>query len=93
MFLQYSTPPPTTKPRGIPLEDDANNLVDESMDIVNKAMDVDTRSNVVKKNATRTTLINYQFIIRQTISLLLTSFLLFHSGNVTCFDVMKFAGG
>ena len=39
------------------------------------------------------TLINYQFIIRQTISLLLTSFLLFHSGNVTCFDVMKFAGG
>ena len=54
MFLQYSTPPPTTQPRGIPLEDDANNLVDESMDIVNKAMDVDTRSNVVKKNATKT---------------------------------------
>jgi len=29
----------------------------------------------------------------QTIALLCTSFLLFHGGNVTCFDVMKLLAG
>ena len=57
MYNQFSydrTPTPSPQPKEISLEEDASNLNNESMNIVDKAMDVDTRSVVMKKNATRT---------------------------------------
>ncbi len=57
MYNQFSydrTLTPSPQPKEISLEEDASNLNNESMNIVDKAMDVDTRSVVMKKNATRT---------------------------------------
>ncbi|XP_028412186.1 laminin subunit alpha-like, partial [Dendronephthya gigantea] len=54
VIIGSGDPTAAPKPAGKPLENDAKDVIDESMNIVDKANDVNKLSDVVKKNATKT---------------------------------------